>query len=106
MVRGEIFRLREPRDSRGSEQRGERFAVVVQGDVIPAGSTVVVVPTSQSAADAPFRPVIEVEGQRTKLLVDKLRASAVQRLGRSVGRLDVDELIELNTALKLVLALR
>jgi mRNA interferase MazF len=106
MVRGEIFRIREPRDARGSEQRGERFAVVVQGDLVAAGSTVVVVPTSQSAGDAPFRPVVEIEGQRTKLLADKVRASAVQRLGKSVGRLEVDELIELNTALKFVLALR
>jgi mRNA interferase MazF len=106
MVRGEIFRIREPRDARGSEQRGERFAVVVQGDLISPGSTVVVVPTSQSAGEAPFRPVVEIQGQRTKLLADKIRASAVQRLGKSVGRLDVDELIELNTALKLVLALR
>lgn len=106
MVRGEIFRVKQPRDSRGSEQRGERFAVVVQSDLIAAGSTIVVVPTSQSAADAPFRPVVEIEGQKTKLLTDKIRASAVQRLGKSVGRLDVDELIELNTALKLVQALR
>ncbi len=106
MVRGEIFRIREPKDLRGSEQRGERFAVVVQSDLISAGSTVIVVPTSQSAMEAPFRPTVEIEGQQTKLLADKVRASAVQRLGKSVGRLNVDELIQVDKALKIVLALR
>ena len=106
MVRGEVFRIKAPRDSLGSEQKGERFAVVVQSDLVTAGSTVIVVPTSQSAVDAPFRPVVEIKGQATKLLTDKMRASAVQRLGKSVGRLNLDELIDLDSALKMVLALR
>jgi mRNA interferase MazF len=41
MVRGEVFRLRAPR---GAEQRGARFAVVVQADELLALSTVLVAP--------------------------------------------------------------
>jgi len=32
MVRGEVFRLPPPKSARGHEQRGARFAVVVQAD--------------------------------------------------------------------------
>ena len=49
MVRGEVFRLRLPRGVRGSEQRGARYAVVVQADELLALSTVLVSPTSVAA---------------------------------------------------------
>ena len=52
MVRGEVFRLPAPRGARGHEQRGARFAVVVQADEFLDLSTVLVSPTSASAQPA------------------------------------------------------
>ena len=106
MVRGELFRLRLPRGARGSEQRGARYAVVVQADELLALSTVVVAPTSTRALAASFRPTISVRGRRTKLLLEQLTAVDVTRLGRPVGALSRRELDEVDEGLKLVLGLR
>ena len=106
MVRGECFRIRTQRGARGGEQRGERFAVVVQSDLVGGGATIVVVPSSRSALDAPYRPSVEIAGSPTRLLVDKMRASAVERLGKSVGRLSAAEMIAVDNAMRIVLGLR
>lgn len=58
MVRGEVFRLPASGRTRGHEQRGARFAVVVQADDLLGLSTVLVAPTSTSARAATFRPAI------------------------------------------------
>lgn len=105
MVRGEVFRLRPPRGARGSEQRGVRFAVVVQADELLALSTVLVAPTSRAAPARSFRPRIDLEGASTCVLVEQTTAVAPQRLGESVGRLDASELRDLDAALSLVLGL-
>jgi mRNA interferase MazF len=105
MVRGEVFRFRAPREARGAEQRGERFAVVVQSDELLALSTVLISPTSASALPRSFRPVIDVEGSRTRVMVEQTLAIVPERLGASVGRLNTSELHELDTALALVLGL-
>ena len=105
MVRGEIFRLRAPRGARGSEQRGARYAVVVQADEFLALSTVLVSPTSASAPPRSFRPVVEVGGATTRVLVEQTTAVSSDRLGDSVGRLGAAELRDLDTALALVLGL-
>ena len=62
MVRGEVFRLPALRGARGHEQRGARYAVVVQADEFLGLSTVLVSPTSMSAQPASFRPTITLEG--------------------------------------------
>ncbi|MEU8197392.1 type II toxin-antitoxin system PemK/MazF family toxin [Microbispora amethystogenes] len=72
-MRGDVYRLRAPRGAVGHEQRGERFAIVLQSDGF-ALSTLVVAPTSTSAGRAVFRPEIEVEGKTTRVLVDQLSA--------------------------------
>jgi mRNA interferase MazF len=105
MVRGEVLRLRLPRRARGSEQRGVRFAVVVQADELLALSTVLVAPTSRSAPRRSFRPGVEIEGQRTSVLVEQTTAVAPDRLGESVGRLSASELRDVDSALALVLGL-
>jgi mRNA interferase MazF len=103
-VRGEVFRLRAPRDARGHEQRHRRYAVVVQSDDLPL-STLLVAPTSASARAASFRPEIEIAGSRTRVLVEQTAAVDPSRLGDSVGRLDLDELRRVEAALRLVLEL-
>ena len=105
MVRGEVFRLRLPRGARGSEQRGARYAVVVQADELLALSTVLVAPTSTSAPARSCRPTIDVEGTPTRVLVEQTTAISPGRLGRSAGRLSTAELRDLDAALELVFGL-
>jgi mRNA interferase MazF len=105
MVRGEVFRLRSPRGTRGSEQQGARYGVVVQADELLALSTVLVSPTSTSAPARTFRPTIRVGETETRVLVEQTTAISPDRLGRSMGRLNTAELSELDAALALVLGL-
>lgn len=105
MVRGEVFRLRPPRGARGHEQRGGRYAVVVQADEFLDLSTVLVSPTSTSARAASFRPEITVEGTETRVLVEQTVVVDPQRLGRSAGRLEAREQRAVDEALMLVFGL-
>jgi mRNA interferase MazF len=105
VVRGEVFRLRIPRGTRGSEQRGVRYAVVVQADELLALSTVLVSPTSATAPPRSFRPSIQLDGSSTRVLVEQTTAVNPERLGESAGRLSASELRDLDTALALVFGL-
>lgn len=105
MVRGEIFCLPAPRGARGRDQRGARFAVIVQADEFLDLSTVLVSPTSTSARAASFRPTINLEGRETRVLVEQTTVVDPQRLGGSAGRLDANELRSVDEALMLVLGL-
>jgi mRNA interferase MazF len=105
MVRGEVFRVTAPRGVRGHEQRGSRYAVVVQADEFLHLSTVLVSPTSKSAQPATFRPTIGLDDGPTRVLVEQTVAVDPQRLGESVGRLDASELRAVDEALALVLGL-
>jgi mRNA interferase MazF len=103
-VRGEIYALRAARDARGHEQKGRRYAVVVQSDLLPL-STWLVAPTSTSARPASFRPEIEVRGKTTRVLAEQTTAVDPQRLGDHVGTLSLDEQRAVDAALITVLGL-
>ena len=105
MVRGEILRLPARKGARGHEQRGARYAVVVQADELMALSTTLVAPTSTGSRPATFRPTIEIDGTETRVLVEQTTVVDPQRLGRSAGRLEADELRAVDEALALVLGL-
>lgn len=105
MVRGELFRLPAPRAARGREQQGTRYGVVVQADELLGLSTVLVAPTSTRARAATFRPPIEIDGSRTRILVEQTAAVDPERLGEPAGRLAAEELVAVDEALRLVLAL-
>lgn len=94
-----------PRNRRGSEQRGARFAVIVQADELLALSTVLVAPTSRSAPARSFRPLIELAGEPTRVLVEQLTTVRTARLGASAGRLNAQELRAVDEALAVVLGL-
>ncbi len=94
-----------PRGARGHEQRGARYAVIVQADEFLDLSTVLVSPTSASARPATFRPTITLNGRETRVLVEQTTVVDPERLGRSAGRLDFDELRAVDEALALVLGL-
>ncbi|MDP9433971.1 MAG: type II toxin-antitoxin system PemK/MazF family toxin [Actinomycetota bacterium] len=101
-MRGEVYRLRAPRDVRGHEQSGRRYAVVVQSDALPL-STWLVAPTSTSARAATFRPEVEIGGRTTRVLAEQTAAVDPQRLGDAAGRLTLEEVRRVEAALRLVL---
>ncbi len=103
-MRGDVYRLRAPKQARGHEQRGVRYAVELQGPVTL--STVMVAPTSTRAAAAVFRPEIDMDGTRTSVLVDQMGAAdGALRLGDMVGRLSAQEMAEVDLAIRLLLGL-
>ncbi len=104
MQRGDVHRFKVP-EGMGHEQRGERYGVVVQADVMLPRSVVIVAPTSRSAKAASFRPEVEVAGDLTRVLVEQIGAVDVQRLGRRVGKLTAEEMWSIDEALVVVLGL-
>ena len=105
VVRGEIFRLPTPRTAQGHEQRGARYAVVVQADEFLGLSTILVSPTSTSARPASFRPTVSIGATDTHVLVEQTTVTDPQRLGASAGRIEADELRAVDDALALILGI-
>jgi mRNA interferase MazF len=103
-VRGDVHELKAPRDAKGHEQRGNRFAVVVQSDLLPL-STLLVAPTSTSARPTSFRPEVEINSKTTYVLAEQTVAVQPDRLGRIVAHLSHDEITAVNAALRTVLDL-
>ena len=56
--RGDVVALPPPRGAKGHEQKGRRYAVVVQSAAFDWLATVLVAPTSTGAQPAIFRPEI------------------------------------------------
>ena len=104
MQRGDVLTLRLPKGV-GHEQYERRYAVVVQADALLPRSVVLIAPTSRSARPASFRPEIEVDGERTRVLVEHVGVADVRRLGDLVGRLSPEELWGVDAALLTVLSL-
>lgn len=104
-MRGDVFRLGAPRGARGHEQSGRRYAVIVQADELESLSTWLVAPTSTSARAATFRPEVEIQGRRTRVLAEQASAVDPSRLGERVGHLAFDELRAVDAALRLVMSL-
>lgn len=104
MTRGDIYRVRLPSGG-GHEQHGPRYAVLVQADELLGLSTVLVAPTSRSVRAASFRPEVDIAGQRTRVMVEQLRALEVRRLDDFEGRLSASEMRGVDEALSVVLAL-
>jgi mRNA interferase MazF len=104
VTRGEVYRLRLPA-RRGREQAGPRYGVIVQADQLLGLSTAIVAPTSRGAAPATFRPEIQLGGERTRVLVEQLRAVDVERLDELAGRLSAQEQRAVDDALAIVLDL-
>ncbi len=105
VVRGEVLRLPSPRGARGREQRGARYAVVVQADEFVGLSATLVAPTSTSARPASFRPTIDLRDEQTRVLVEQTSVVDPVRLGRPAGRLNATDLSAVDDALALILGL-
>ena len=105
MVRGDVHAITLPR-RRGHVQHGRRFAVIVQADELLALSTVVICPTSTSAPPASFHPEINLDGEPARVLCEMVGAIDARNLSHQVAHLGHDELLAVEDALSLVLALR
>jgi mRNA interferase MazF len=103
--RGDVVALPPSRTAKGHEQKGRRYAVVVQSDAFDWLGTVLVAPTSTSAQPAIFRPEITVQGRRTRVLTDQLTTVDRTRFGRSADRLSGEEIRELETSMSRLLGL-
>jgi mRNA interferase MazF len=66
---------------------------------------VLVAPTSTAAREATVRPIIEILGDRTKVLVEQISALDVSRLGERIITLQGDAMWAIDDALELVLGL-
>ena len=104
MQRGDVYRFKVPKGL-GHEQQGERYGVVVQADALLPRSVVLVAPTSRSARPASIRPVVDIAGDTSRVLVEQLGAVDMQRLGRRIGRLSAEELWAVDDAIVAVLGL-
>jgi mRNA interferase MazF len=89
----------------GHEQQGSRLGVVVQSDVMLPRSIVIVAPASTTARPASFRPEITVAKTHMRVLVEQTTAIDSNRLGKRVGKLDFDQMSQLDEVLRVVLGL-
>ncbi|OII67256.1 MULTISPECIES: type II toxin-antitoxin system PemK/MazF family toxin [unclassified Streptomyces] len=103
-MRGDIYRLRPRKDTVGHEQRGARYAIALQTEVLPT-STLIVAPTSTSAAPGLLHPKIDMNGTGTVVLVEQMAAVDPTRLGDFAGRVEPHEWDDIERAVKLVLGL-
>ena len=104
-MRGDLYRLKAPRDAPGHEQSGPRYAVVLQSDDLPL-STWIVAPTSTGRREASFRPEIDIDGVKTRVMVEQLTViDPHKRIGEFAGRLSHKEMTAVDDALRAVLAL-
>lgn len=101
-MRGEVYRL--PARGRGHEQRGRRFAVVLQPEWLSL-STWIVAFTSTRARETSFRPSVVIGDQETLVMCDQLETVDLSRLTESVGFLSIQEMQQVDEALALVLDL-
>lgn len=98
MIRGAVYRI-DLGQTRGHEQRGRRFGLVVSPSRSPL-SVVTVIPTSTSAQSAIHLPELEIAGRPTRLLVDQIRSIDTDYLvGDPVDYLSRDQLAEVEFAM-------
>jgi mRNA interferase MazF len=79
--------------------------VIVQADDLLALSTIVICPTSSSAAPASFHPEIALGDEPTRVLCEMVGAVDVRALGGHVAHLSLEETRDVDEALALVLGL-
>ncbi len=101
-MRGEVYRLSAR--GQGHEQKGRRYAVVLQPDWLTL-STWIVALTSTSARETSFRPSVSIADRRTLVMCDQLATVDLNRLTESVGFLTIEEMQRVDAALTLVLDL-
>ena len=88
-----------------------RPALIVQSDLFREHPSVTVLPITSELHAAPlFRLTLQPESanglqQVSQLMIDKPQSVSRQRLGRAIGRLSAERMVEVNRALALFLGL-
>jgi len=101
-MRGEVYRL--PARGKGHEQKGRRYAVVLQPDWLTL-STWIVAFTSTSARQTSFRPPVDIADQQTLVMCDQLATVDLSRLTEPISFLTIEEMERVDEALAVVLDL-
>lgn len=104
---GDVYRVDLGRGRKGREQRGPRFAIVVQHDDFQWPSTRLCVLTSTSAQPSRFNVLVTVADEPTYALATQAQSLDVEtRLSgdRLVGRLRADELDDIRRALFMLIS--
>lgn len=101
-MRGDVFQF--VARGEGHEQRGPRYAVVLQPSYLPL-STLLIAPTSTSARPALFRPEVRIKNRRTLVLCEQTTAVDLNRLTTPAGVLTSEEMQQVDEALRLILDL-
>lgn len=106
MQRGEVWRV-EFDPAVGSEIRKRRPAVIVSNDAANRNlARVVVVPlTSNTGRQYPGEAVVTVGGQSSKAMADQIMAADKSRLKSQLGTLSKADMLAVEDAIKVHLAL-
>ncbi|MBK1704952.1 type II toxin-antitoxin system PemK/MazF family toxin [Halochromatium glycolicum] len=106
MKRGEVWWV-EFDPAVGSEIRKTRPAVIVSNDAANRHLTrVVVIPlTSKTARLYPAEALVSIGGQTSKAMADQIMAADKRRLKGRLGHLSKDDMLGVETAIKLHLGL-
>jgi mRNA interferase MazF len=91
----------------GSETKKTRPCAIISNDAQnKKSSRIIIAPiTSNVSKIYPFEAPVEVLGREGKIMLDQIRSIDKARLGSYVTSLDIDTMIEVETALKVALAL-
>jgi mRNA interferase MazF len=98
IFRGAVYEIKALPGTRGHEQQGKRYAVIIQSNRF-SGSTITVTLTSTRAAPAIYRPEIQLNGTKTRILTDQIFSVSTDRLGDFKGSLEAEEVADLDQAL-------
>ena len=101
-MRGEVYRL--PARGTGHEQKGRRYAIVLQPDWLTL-STWIVAFTSTSARQTSFRPPVDIADEHTLVVCDQLATVDRNLLTEPIGFLTIEEMERVDEALAVVLDL-
>ncbi|MEV0230869.1 type II toxin-antitoxin system PemK/MazF family toxin [Nonomuraea sp. NPDC050786] len=104
IFRGAIYQLKALPGARDHKQQGRRYAVIIQSDRF-ATSSITVALTSTGAGPAIYRPEVEFNGKKSRVLTDQIYTVSPSRLGDFIGALEAEETAELDRALMLKLGL-
>ncbi len=91
----------------GSESRKTRPALVVSNNAQNHASKRVIIAPLTSVINKiyPFEVRVSIQGKESKVMLDQIRTIDCQRLGEKLGKLNPQEMENIDKALKFVLAL-
>ncbi|HUR04651.1 MAG TPA: type II toxin-antitoxin system PemK/MazF family toxin [Nonomuraea sp.] len=104
IFRGAIYEVKAIPGARDREQQGRRYGLIIQSDRF-ATSVITIALTSSSAGPAIYRPEIEFNGTKSRVLADQIYSVSPSRLGDFMGTLDAHEAADVDRALMLKLGL-